>query len=95
MPHFTRGPPAPVALHPRSCPLLAAVVFRSPSLFTCSPFPIASMPHPSSSGSYRITVTLPERVAKRIGDISYYQGRSMSNLVAYLVERGIEHFPLN
>lgn len=53
------------------------------------------MPRASSSGSYRITVTLPERVAKRIGDISYYQGRSMSNLVAYLVERGIEHFPLN
>jgi hypothetical protein len=44
--------------------------------------------------STRITVTIPEAVARRISEVSFAQGRSISNLAAYLLERAIDTFPL-
>lgn len=44
--------------------------------------------------STRITITLPETIARRISEASFSQGRSISNLAAYLLERAVETFPL-
>lgn len=41
-------------------------------------------------GSSRISVTLPAELIDRIGKVAAYQGRSMSNLVAYLIEHSMD-----
>jgi hypothetical protein len=38
----------------------------------------------------RITITVPQTVYDRLGEISFRQGRSMSNLASFLLERSIE-----
>ncbi len=43
--------------------------------------------------SNRITVTLPEHVAHQLSERSYKQGRSISNLAAYLIERALDASP--
>jgi hypothetical protein len=41
-------------------------------------------------GSVRMSVTLPEHVARKISEVSFAQGRSMSGLISYLLERAME-----
>lgn len=43
--------------------------------------------------SNRLSITLPEHVAKQLSERSYQQGRSISNLAAYLIERALETLP--
>lgn len=38
----------------------------------------------------RITITIPNHVFKEISDRSSYQGRSLSNLAAFLLEESLE-----
>ena len=40
--------------------------------------------------SQRVTITLPFHVHERICTIADAQGRSQSNLMAYMLERGVE-----
>jgi len=40
--------------------------------------------------SQRVTITLPYSVYQRVVSLADDQGRSTSNLMAYLLERGIE-----
>ena len=40
--------------------------------------------------SQRVTITLPFHVHERVCALSDEQGRSNSNLMAYLIERGLE-----
>jgi hypothetical protein len=44
-------------------------------------------------GSVRISITVSERIARKISEASFAQGRSMSNLASYLLERALEAFP--
>jgi hypothetical protein len=37
----------------------------------------------------RITITIPQSVFERLEQLSYEDGRSLSNLAAFLLERGI------
>ena len=37
----------------------------------------------------RITITIPQAVYERLEQLSYEDGRSLSNLAAFLLERGI------
>jgi hypothetical protein len=37
----------------------------------------------------RITITVPQAVYERLEQLSYEDGRSLSNLAAFLLERGI------
>jgi hypothetical protein len=41
----------------------------------------------------RISITVSERIARKISEASFAQGRSMSNLASYLLERALEAFP--
>ena len=38
----------------------------------------------------RITITVPQAVYKQLGEISFREGRSMSNLASFLLERAIQ-----
>jgi metal-responsive CopG/Arc/MetJ family transcriptional regulator len=38
----------------------------------------------------RITITIPQAVYEKLEQLSHDDGRSMSNLAAYLLERGIQ-----
>jgi predicted DNA-binding protein len=40
--------------------------------------------------SQRVSVTVPFHVHQRILALSDHQGRSMSNLMAYILERGLD-----
>lgn len=43
--------------------------------------------------SERLTITLSAVVAERLKVLSFEQGRSTSNLAAYLIERALEPVP--
>ena len=46
--------------------------------------------------SRRVTITVPFHVHERICALAFEQGRSTSNLMAYMLERGVELlFPQN
>lgn len=50
----------------------------------------------SKRASQRVTITLPFTVHDRIHALATEQGRSASNLMAYLLERALDHlFPEN
>jgi hypothetical protein len=38
----------------------------------------------------RITITVPQAVYRQLGEISFREGRSMSNLASFLLERAIQ-----
>lgn len=38
----------------------------------------------------RITITVPQSVYQKLGDMSFQQGRSMSNLACFLLEQAIQ-----
>lgn len=38
----------------------------------------------------RITVTIPQAVYEALGELSFREGRSMSNLASFLLERAIQ-----
>lgn len=42
--------------------------------------------------SQRVTITVPFNVHQRVLALSDDQGRSASNLMTYLIERGLDHF---
>lgn len=44
--------------------------------------------------SKRITITIPHHVFEAVTAASYQQGRSFSNLAAYLLERSLEFLNL-
>ena len=46
--------------------------------------------NPMFRSSHRVTITLPYSVYQQIVSLADNQGRSTSNLMAYLLERGIE-----
>jgi hypothetical protein len=45
---------------------------------------------PAKRSSYRISVTIPFNVYSFIVELSSEQGRSISNLIAYLLERQVD-----
>ena len=40
----------------------------------------------------RLTITVPQSVYDQLGEISFREGRSMSNLAAFLLERAIQNW---
>jgi len=59
---------------------------------TATPTPQPIKAAPRGRGTVRMSVTLPEHVARKISEASFAQGRSMSNLISYLLERATETF---
>jgi hypothetical protein len=46
---------------------------------------------PRGYNSTRISITLPDSVARKLSERSFKEGRSISNLAAFLIERSLEN----
>jgi hypothetical protein len=54
-------------------------------------FQPATMPNMARAyNSTRISITLPDSVARKLSERSFKEGRSISNLAAFLIERSLE-----
>jgi hypothetical protein len=45
---------------------------------------------PRAYSSIRVSITLPEFVARKLSERSFEEGRSTSNLAAFLIEKSLE-----